>query len=231
MQTSKSCSPLLTSAVIATPGFSRCRKREQRRSGRSGKEAVSPSPPPLRTARASFPACRSSRLTCRYTLGHSEDPQAQALDCPLTRRATVVRCHWWPYRSDRVSHGLPSCSSYSTGGKSAPFQVGSFHPCGRPYPSDYRRAFASSHILYPLGIGLPCGRLSRFNRPPMGFTVFRQPEMQTPSGPPLPRWRSVLSMSRRQTGPFSPHTLLVRACQPLWLFRLHEVYRGSPCDP
>src|SRR5215831_13964560 len=29
----------------------------------SGKEAVSPSPPPLRTARASFPACRSSRLT------------------------------------------------------------------------------------------------------------------------------------------------------------------------
>jgi hypothetical protein len=46
-----------------TPGFSGCRKRERRTSGWSGKEAVSPSPPPLRTARASFPACRSSRLT------------------------------------------------------------------------------------------------------------------------------------------------------------------------
>jgi hypothetical protein len=44
-----------------TPGVSCGRKRE--RSGRSGQEAVSPSPPPLSTARASFPACRSSRLT------------------------------------------------------------------------------------------------------------------------------------------------------------------------
>src|SRR5262245_50261125 len=95
-----------------TLGVSCCRKRE--RSGRLGKEAVSPPPTPLRTARASFPACRSSRLTCRHA-GRSEDPKAPALGCPLglcpvslvpgrVRRATVVRCHWWPYRSDRVSH-------------------------------------------------------------------------------------------------------------------------------
>jgi hypothetical protein len=51
---------------------------------------------------------------------------------------------------------------------------------GWPYPSYDRRAFASSHILYPLGIGLPCGRLSRFDRQPMGLTVFRPQEMQTP---------------------------------------------------
>jgi hypothetical protein len=121
-----------------TLALSRCRKPQ--RSGGSGKEAVSPSPPPLRTARASFPACRSSRLTCRNA-GRSEDPKAPALDCPLglfpvdlvpgsARRATVVRCRWWPYRSDRVSHGLSSFSSYSTRGKSAPFQVGSLHPRG-----------------------------------------------------------------------------------------------------
>jgi hypothetical protein len=41
--------------------MSRALKRE--RNGRSGKEAVSPSPPPRRTARASFSACRSRRLT------------------------------------------------------------------------------------------------------------------------------------------------------------------------
>src|SRR5262249_24227379 len=46
-----------------TLGLSRCRKPKRGTSVGSGKEAVSPSPPPLRTARASFPACRSSRLT------------------------------------------------------------------------------------------------------------------------------------------------------------------------
>jgi hypothetical protein len=126
------------SVSARTPAFSCCRKRE--RSGRSGKEAVSPSPPPLRTARASFPACRSSRLTCRNA-GRSEDPKAPALDCPLgllpvglvsgrVRRATVVRCRGWPYRADRVSHRLSFFSSDSTRGKSAPFQVGSLHPRG-----------------------------------------------------------------------------------------------------
>ena len=192
-----------------------------------GSRSLSPGPRPLRTARASFPACRSRRLTCRDA-GRSEDPKAQVLDCPLRfapvdlvpaggRRATVVRCRRWPNRSDRVSHHLPSCSPYSTRGKSAPFQVGYLHPCRWPYPSDDRRAFASSHILYPLGIGLPCGRLSRCDRPPMGFPVFRQQEMQTPEGPPLPRWKFVLSMCRLQTCTSSPRPLLVRACQPLWL--------------
>jgi hypothetical protein len=92
----------------------------------------------MRRMAHSFPACRSSRLTCRNA-GRSEDPKAPALDCPLglfpvglapgsVRRATVVRCRWWPDRSDRVSHRLSFFSSDSTRGKSAPFQVGSLHP-------------------------------------------------------------------------------------------------------
>jgi hypothetical protein len=130
----------LTSAVIATPGMSRCRKRERRRSIRSGSRSLSPGPRPLRTARASFPACRSSRLTCGDA-GRSEDPKAQALDSPFRRgpidlgpvhawRATVFRCLRRPYRADRVYHCLSFVSSYSTRGKSAPFQVGSLHPQG-----------------------------------------------------------------------------------------------------
>ena len=41
----------------------------------------------------------------------------------------------------------------------------------------------------------------------MGLPVFRQQEMQTPSGHPLPRWRTVLSRGRLQTGLSSPRTV------------------------
>jgi hypothetical protein len=41
-------------------------------------------------------------------------------------------------------------------------------------------AFACSHIPYPLGIGLPYGRLSRRDRQPMGLTVFHQLKPQPP---------------------------------------------------
>jgi hypothetical protein len=123
-----------------TPAVSCCRKRERRRSGRSGSRSLAPSPRPLRTARASFPACRSSRLT-GGDAGRSEDPQAPAVDAPLRGgpialgsghawRAPVVRCLRRPSRSDRVSHCPASCSSSSTRGKSAPFQVGARHPRG-----------------------------------------------------------------------------------------------------
>jgi hypothetical protein len=92
-------------------------------------------------------------------------------------------------------------------------------------------AFACSHLPYPLGIGLPYGRLRRLHRPPMGLTVFHPRESQTPSGHPLPRWASVLSRGRLQSGPSCPHPILVRASQPLWPVRLHEVWRGSPWYP
>ena len=58
-------SPLLTPEVIATLGVSRCRTRERGRSGGSGPEAGSPSPPPRRPARARFPAGRARRWTGR----------------------------------------------------------------------------------------------------------------------------------------------------------------------
>ena len=85
------------------------------------------------------------------------------------RRATVFRCLKRPDRSDRVCHCLSFVSSSSTRGKSAPFQVGSLHPLGWPYPSDYRRAFASSHVLCPLGIGRLCSRLSQSPDGPWGL--------------------------------------------------------------
>ena len=74
---------------------------------------------------------------------------------------------------------LPSLPTRPVGSQH-PFRLGLSTHEGWPYPSDDRRAFASAHLLYPLGIGLPYGRLSRFDRPPMGFTVFRQQKMQTP---------------------------------------------------
>jgi hypothetical protein len=85
------------------------------------------------------------------------------------RRATVFRCRGRPYRADRVYHGLAFVSSSSTRGKSAPFQVGSLHLPWWPYPSDYRMAFASSHILYPLGIGWLYRQLRQWPDHPWGF--------------------------------------------------------------
>jgi len=113
-------------------------------------------------------------------LGRSEDPKAQVLDSPFHggpvdlgplcgRRATVVRCLGRPSRADRGSPGLSFLSSYSTRGQSAPFQGGSLHLPWWPSPSDDRMAFASSHILYPLGIGLPCGGLSQLIDNPWGL--------------------------------------------------------------
>src|SRR5882724_674605 len=74
--------------VSPTLRLSRCQKRKRGTSGRSGKEAVSPSPPPLRTARASCPACRSSRLP-----GHDALLVSLAMTCglePLAVRSCVT---------------------------------------------------------------------------------------------------------------------------------------------
>src|SRR4029453_10823710 len=42
-------------------------------------------------------------------------------------------------------------------------------PAWWPYPADYRRAFASSHILYPLGIGRLYSQLSQVPDAPGGL--------------------------------------------------------------
>jgi hypothetical protein len=113
-------------------------------------------------------------------LGRSEDPKAQALDSPCRggpidlgpvrgRKATIFRCLRRPYRTDRVCHYLSFVSSYSTRGTSAPLQGGSLHLPSWPYPSDDRRAFAASHVRYPLGIGQLCSRLSQRSDSPWGL--------------------------------------------------------------
>ena len=113
-------------------------------------------------------------------LGRSEAPKAQVLDAPFHGgpvdwgplrgwRATVFRCLGPPYRTDRVCHGLSSVSSDSTGETSAPFQGGSLHLPRWPYPSDDRMAFASSHLLYPLGIGWLYSQLRQWPDDPWGL--------------------------------------------------------------
>ena len=42
-------------------------------------------------------------------------------------------------------------------------------PAWWPYPSDYQRAFACSHVLYPLGIGQLYSRLSQLPDHPWGL--------------------------------------------------------------
>jgi hypothetical protein len=110
---------------------------------------------------------------------------------------------------------LPS-SSYATCGKSAPFQGGYLSLSCWASPAADRRACAGSHLLSPLGLGLPGGRVRRLARPPMGLTVFHQQESRTPEGHPLPRGAAVLSRGRRQRCPSCPHPMLVRASPPLW---------------
>ena len=155
-----------STSLRPTPGVSRARKRE--RSGRSGKEAVSPSPPPLRTARASFPACRSSRLTCRVA-GRSEDPKAPALDSAFRVESHGLSvpeaalpcgpCVPWPFFLLFLLDPWEVSTLSSWGSP----------PAWWPYPSYYWRAFACSHVLYPLGIGPLCSRLSQWPDGPWGF--------------------------------------------------------------
>ena len=145
-------------------------------------------------------------------------------------RAAVFRCLKRPSRTDRVSHCPSFFPSCSTGGKSAPFQVGSLHPCGWPYPAYYWRACAFSHLLYPLGIGRLYSRLRQLSDHPWGFpcSVSRRCNAV---GSPSPSVEVCPIDGPTPDRPILSTSLLVRASQPLWLFRLHEVCRGSPCSP
>jgi hypothetical protein len=113
-------------------------------------------------------------------LGRAADPKAQVLDAPFRcgpialgplrgRSAPVVRGLGRPSRAARVCPGLAFVSSDSTGGTSAPCQVGALPLPWWPAPSDDRLAFASSHILDPLGLGPLDRQLSQLPDPPWGF--------------------------------------------------------------
>jgi hypothetical protein len=64
---------------------------------------------------------------------------------------------------------FPSSRPTRPVGSLHPFRLGLSTRKGWPYPSDYRRAFASSHLLYPLGIGWLSSQLSQWPDHPWGL--------------------------------------------------------------
>ena len=106
-----------------------------------------------------------------------------------------------------------------TARKSARFRVGR---CFSPYPVHYSRAFAFSAFLYPQSQQ----RSSRFAcrcRQHYGLTLFR---MNFRAGRTLPLRRRLIV----HDGPVfkdhsSPRTVLVQACQHIWLVKAHDVKR------
>jgi hypothetical protein len=113
----------------------------------------------MRRMAHSFPACRSSRLTCGDA-GHSEDPQAQALDCPLGL---------FPSRS-----GARQCAA--SHGRSVPLVALPFGPCF-PWP------FFLLFLLDPWEVSTLSGWVS----PPLRAALsLRLPEGLRFLPPPLP---------------------------------------------
>lgn len=106
-----------------------------------------------------------------------------------------------------------------TARKSAHFRVGQ---CCSPYPGHYSRAFAFSAFLYPQHQQ----RSLRFTcrcRQYYGLTLFR---MNLRAGRTLPlRRRLVVHGGPVFKDHSSPHTVLVQACQHVWLVKDHDVYR------
>src|SRR5262249_42275990 len=126
----------------------------------SGKEVTLPSPPPLRTARAPFNACSSS-IGQRTCYGTRLPTLAWWTTCTVLRRGSQPGPGASAHATvgGRTSKGLAPrqqllCPPKEfTGGSRTPTPEGSLPPCGwgkYPYPPDYRAAFASSLLLYPL---------------------------------------------------------------------------------
>ena len=102
--------------------------------------------------------------------------------------------------------------------KSAHFRVGQ---CFSPYPVRYRRAFAFSTFLYPQCPKCPL-RCTRRLRQRYGLTLFPM-NLRAGRTLPLRRWGSV------HDGPVfkdhaSPRTILVQACQHVWLAKVHGIF-------
>ena len=106
-----------------------------------------------------------------------------------------------------------------TARKSARFRV---RRCFSPYPVHYSRAFAFSAFLYPQRQQRSLQFACRCRRP-YGLTLFR---MNLRAGRTLPLRRRLIVHG----GPVfkdhsSPRTVLVQACQHVWLVQAHDVYR------
>lgn len=106
-----------------------------------------------------------------------------------------------------------------TARKSARFRV---RQCLSPYPVHYSRAFAFSAFLYPQRQQRSLWSACRC-RQHYGLTLFR---MCLRAGRTLPLRRRLIVHG----GPVfkdhtSPRTVLVQACQHVWLVKDHDVYR------
>ncbi len=107
--------------------------------------------------------------------------------------------------------------------KSAHFRVGQ---CFSPYPGHYSWAFAFSAILYPPHQQRSLRFACRY-RQRVGLTLFR---MNFRAGRTLPlRRRLIVHGGPDYKDHTSPHTVLVQACQHVWLVEDNGVYQKFTC--
>jgi hypothetical protein len=153
---------------------------------RSGKEALSPAPPPLRTGRASFRRIRLKHE--QRTLRHAANLLGWEghLHGTRTEPAPEVLRWWQPHRQGPLRPRRQFCfaaqrrlavvSRASTpGGSLLPFGRGDVVGPLNPYPADYRPALACSLLLYPLPCQVALRLPFRWGSAPEdnGLTTFR----------------------------------------------------------
>jgi hypothetical protein len=120
---------------------------------RSGKEALLPAPPPLRTARAPFNA-RSSSIGQRTGEGTRSPHWSWGKTWTLLRGSQPRnrrKLHQQGALHARRLICFASSSRFAHRSRPSTLE-GSLPPCGwssNPYPAHYRSAFACSLVLYP----------------------------------------------------------------------------------
>src|SRR5262249_53136764 len=114
-----------------------------------------------------------------------------------------------------------------TGGSRTPTPEGSLPPCGwgkYPYPPDYRAAFASSLLLYPLPHRYPLRCAYRQGRQGAYHVPQVCPRGLGPASAPGARHLRRVSSEHPALAPY----LLVQASQHLWLVINNGACGGSP---
>ena len=157
------------------------------------------------------PSPASRPASCRYASGLAD--VAMHFPCPIGVPELP-----WRYAPEVVSH-LPRCATSlpDPTSESARFRV---ERCFSPYPVHYSRAFAFSAFLYPQRQQRSLRFACRY-RQHYGLTLFR---MNLRAGRTLPLRRRLIVHG----GPVfkdhsSPRTVLVQACQHVWLVKAHDV--------
>ena len=191
---------------------------------------ASPPPPPLRTARESFPSSGSSL---------SNAPHGTRCSPPAKAENTFTIPAWYRHtcaggRTSRANERLPSFAcplkrlakssrDERPGGSRPAFARGDLARGLNPYPPDYRTAFASSPILYPpsrrrppRGGPTPRGGRRAYHVPRMNHGWCRLCLSAGGSDDDDRGWEIPLYLATY---------LLVQASQRLWLVGSHDVYQ------